>query len=60
MALEVQCAVCGETLNEPGAIILSPPDEEDRAIKEHLCVKDYEVVKLFISALATPYPTSTP
>lgn len=38
--IAVDCYVCGRELNEPGALMFSPPDPEhdDRVAKVHLCV----------------------
>lgn len=39
--IAVKCAVCGRELDEPGAILLSPPDKNDNVVKFHLCIADY-------------------
>ena len=36
--LDVACDICGKTLDEPGAIYLSPP-KDGLARKRHVCVK---------------------
>lgn len=36
MAIQVYC-VCGRELVEPGGLLLSPPDDDGRCRKRHLC-----------------------
>jgi hypothetical protein len=31
------CDLCGETLEEPGALVFSPPDEHGAVSKYHVC-----------------------
>lgn len=42
MAIKPKCDSCGVELEEYGAILLGPPDENDMAKKYHLCVGCYE------------------
>lgn len=35
--IEPECAVCGEELYDPGAILLSPPID-NMCIKMHICI----------------------
>lgn len=46
--LEIDCYWCEETLDEPGALLFSPPDENDRVDKVHLCVKCFNEIWLII------------
>ena len=39
MALIVFCKMCGNELDEPGAILLPPPDADDWLQKQHVCVE---------------------
>ena len=40
--IKVYCMLCKSELKKPGAILLSPPDKEDRVVKRHLCDKCYK------------------
>lgn len=42
--IDPKCKRCKEELDEPGAILLSPPDEDDQCDKIHLCKKCYKEV----------------
>lgn len=42
MAIKPTCDKCGNELNEFGAILLSPPDIENKVRKFHLCVDCYK------------------
>jgi len=44
MSIKPKCDFCGKELNEFGAILLSPPDKNNKVIKYHLCVDCYEKV----------------
>jgi len=52
--ISVTCIICGKELDEPGAILLSPPMHEHgggsdvKYYKWHLCPKHYETVMTFI------------
>ena len=37
MALQPTCEKCGQELNEFGAILLGPPNENSEVLKLHLC-----------------------
>ncbi len=41
---------CGKELNEFGAIVIGPPDEDRLALKLHVCIDCYKkyFLKLFI------------
>lgn len=45
MAIRPICDLCGEELNEYGAILLSPPDDSGSVKKYHICKKCYEKIK---------------
>ena len=48
MAIKPNCNKCKKELAEFGAILLSPPDGEDKVLKMHICKGCYaEVVKDF-------------
>lgn len=40
--MKIQCSDCGEDLEEPGALVFSPPDKADYCQKLHLCVDCWE------------------
>ena len=40
----VRCAWCGEELAEPGALVFSPPSNDDKCCKFHLCTTCYPLV----------------
>jgi len=50
MAINPKCDKCHEELKEFGAILLSPPDPENKIKKFHLCPKCYEEIKKEIDA----------
>lgn len=37
MALHINCYLCSEELDEPGALIFDPPDNNGDVHKEHIC-----------------------
>ena len=39
------CDKCGKELNEFGAILLSPPDKENKVRKFHICVECYNKIE---------------
>ena len=39
--IDPKCNMCGEELNEYGAILLSPLDNENRVVKFHICKNCY-------------------
>lgn len=51
MAIKPVCDQCGEELQDFGAIVLSPPDEQGRVQKFHLCKVCY--AKLEFVAVAS-------
>lgn len=44
--IKPKCEKCGYELTEFGAILLSPPDKDNKVIKDHLCIKCYDQIKL--------------
>ena len=40
--IKVDCKDCGQELKVPGAILLSPPDDEGKVLKEHICTDCYQ------------------
>lgn len=44
MAIDVTCRRCKAELQEPGALVFSPPMEAGMVVKHHLCVKCWKVV----------------
>lgn len=51
MALHINCDICEEELNEPGAIILDPPDSDDCVYKMHICKKCWHRLMRMMSTL---------
>jgi hypothetical protein len=48
MAIRPVCDKCEKELTKFGAILFSPPDEESKTLKLHVCVDCYnEIVKSF-------------
>lgn len=45
MAIKPKCDVCGNELTEFGAILLSPPDDDNQVTKYHLCTFCFEQIK---------------
>jgi len=45
MSISPVCDKCKEELKDFGAILLGPPDSQDMAHKEHLCVSCYQEIK---------------
>lgn len=41
MAIRVNCSECGQELDEPGALLIGPPNEDNVSRKEHICQKCY-------------------
>jgi len=48
MAIKPKCDKCGEKLKEFGAILLSPPDENNNVKRFHLCVDCYEGILILM------------
>ena len=45
--LELQCDICNRTLQEPGALIFSPPPKESWIVeKYHVCIDCWPVAAL--------------
>jgi len=43
--IEPKCDICGKELEEFGAILLSPPDEQEKVKKNHICKECYNKLK---------------
>ena len=43
--MTIHCDRCGTKLDEPGAILLSPPDDAGMVRKFHLCRPCYGAIK---------------
>lgn len=43
--IKPNCDKCGNELKEFGGILLSPPDKDNKVVKDHLCVKCYDTIK---------------
>lgn len=41
MPISPACDICGRELNEPGALVFSPPDVKGKVNKCHVCVGCY-------------------
>lgn len=46
MSISPKCANCGKELDDFGAILLSPPDNENNVQKLHLCKGCYQKIAL--------------
>jgi hypothetical protein len=44
MAINPECDKCKEELNDFGGILLSPPDENSKVRKLHICKSCYEEI----------------
>lgn len=44
-----KCEMCGQELQEFGAILLSPPNRDNMVVKEHICVKCYKILYRFLA-----------
>lgn len=42
MAIKPVCSLCKNELKDFGAILLSPPDKNDRVVKYHICNDCYK------------------
>ena len=49
MALKVGCIMCGNELQEPGAILFASPTEIGLCAKYHICIKCQKSVIIFIT-----------
>lgn len=45
MAIQPKCDKCNEELVEFGAILLSPPDNNNMVLKYHLCVQCFNSIE---------------
>jgi hypothetical protein len=46
--IAVKCHVCGKELEQPGAILLSPPNKYDSIKKMHICSGCYQGVMMYM------------
>ena len=46
-----KCDWCGDELEEPGAILLGPPDAQDNVRKRHLCVDCYTAIAITLETV---------
>ncbi len=49
MAIHPICDKCGRELDKLGGILLSPPDQDNKVTKLHLCIDCYEQVESSIT-----------
>lgn len=42
MSIKINCRLCNRGLKELGGLIFSPPDEEGRVYKYHICKKCFK------------------
>lgn len=47
-----KCRRCDQPISDPGGLLFSPPDEQDRVEKQHLCVKCYKLIDFVINELS--------
>lgn len=47
--IDPKCIRCNDELIKYGSLLIGPPDEQDKALKDHLCVKCYKAVKKYIA-----------
>ena len=47
--MKPKCNICTEELKEFGAILLSPPDDEDLVKKYHICKKCFKKLEKRLS-----------
>jgi len=48
--LKVYCYICDKELNEPGAILFSPP-RQDQCLKYHICESCFKGVLLALESM---------
>ncbi len=49
MALKVGCVMCGNELQEPGAILIASPTDVGLCAKYHICIKCQKIDIIFIT-----------
>ena len=49
--MKIKCDICKKLLKEPGALLFSPPEDDGRCEKAHICVLCYEDYLVPISKL---------
>ena len=49
--LKVDCDICGNELNEPGALLIGIPDENNKCSKTHICVNCDKLLSAIIEGL---------
>ena len=42
--MKIECDKCNELIKKKGAILWSPPDEDEMCKKTHLCIKCYKII----------------
>ena len=45
MSLPFKCVSCGEKLKSSGALLFSPPDQDNFVKKDHICGKCYSIIE---------------
>lgn len=48
MAIKPKCDKCKKELEDYGAILLSPPDDEEKVKKYHLCKECYKKIIMLL------------
>lgn len=57
--MNIKCDKCKSTLEEPGALVFSPPDDRSMVVKTHVCKRCYykwEGLFDWINELIPPAP----
>jgi hypothetical protein len=50
VALDLQCSLCGDTLNEPGALLFGPPGfDGPGCTKDHFCTRCFIGVRVYVA-----------
>ena len=47
--IKVTCHICNQELQEPGAILLTPPTKKNKVEKLHICVGCHDDMQFFIN-----------
>jgi hypothetical protein len=58
MAIRPVCDMCSQELTKFGAILFSPPDEESKTLKLHVCVDCYKKILKEFKNKPIPKPSS--
>lgn len=51
MALTVECFMCATELDQPGALIFSPPNKAGNTKKRHLCVECFKLLEKYFKRI---------